>query len=97
MTSATIGDVDPVFGSLSDFDAVMRRPMGIGVESLIDLVFPDTSDQHPVVCWRAVSNAANDKSIGLSGAGSKTAMASPNNWLSDFRRLGVTEAATEHS
>ena len=40
-------DVDPVFGSLSDFDALVARAHDLGLKVIIDQVLSHTSDQHP--------------------------------------------------
>ena len=40
-------DVDPMFGTLADFDALVARAHELGVRVMIDLVLSHTSDQHP--------------------------------------------------
>ena len=40
-------DVDPVFGTLADFDALIARAHGLGLKVIIDQVYAHTSDQHP--------------------------------------------------
>ena len=40
-------DVDPLFGTLADFDALIARAHDLGLKVLIDLVLSHTSDQHP--------------------------------------------------
>ena len=45
-------DVDPMFGRLADFDALVRRAHDLGLRVMIDLVLSHTSDQHP---WFRVS------------------------------------------
>ena len=39
-------DVDPMFGTLADFDAVVEAAHKLGVRIMIDLVLSHTSDQH---------------------------------------------------
>lgn len=39
-------DVDPLFGSLEDFDALVSRAHELGLRVLVDLVPNHTSDQH---------------------------------------------------
>ena len=39
-------DVDPVFGTLADFDALVARAHALGLKVLIDQVYAHTSDQH---------------------------------------------------
>ncbi|KAG1647632.1 putative alpha-glucosidase [Nymphon striatum] len=40
-------DVDPMFGTLADFDALIETAHRLGVRVMIDLVLSHTSDQHP--------------------------------------------------
>jgi len=40
-------DVDPVFGTLADFDALIARAHELGLRIIIDQVYAHTSDQHP--------------------------------------------------
>src|SRR5258708_37110102 len=39
--------VDPIFGTMDDFDALMRAAHASGVQVILDLVPTHTSDQHP--------------------------------------------------
>ena len=39
-------DVDPLFGTLADFDAMVTRAHELGLRVLVDLVPNHTSDQH---------------------------------------------------
>ncbi|MEN8833935.1 MAG: alpha-amylase family glycosyl hydrolase [Pacificibacter sp.] len=76
-------DVDPMFGTLSDFDAVIETAHAHGVKVMIDLVMSHTSDQHP---WFKESKASkdNDKSNWYVWADAKPDGTPPNNWLSIF-------------
>ena len=76
-------DVDPMFGSLADFDAVVETAHGFGVKVMIDLVLSHTSDQHP---WFAESRKSNDnpKSDWYVWADARPDGTPPNNWLSIF-------------
>ena len=40
-------DVDPMFGRLADFDALVARAHDLGLRVMIDLVLSHTSDAHP--------------------------------------------------
>jgi len=40
-------DVDPIFGTLADFDALIAKAHGLGIRIVIDQVYAHTSDQHP--------------------------------------------------
>lgn len=75
--------VDPIFGSLADFDAVAQRAHDLGLKLIIDQVYSHTSDQHP---WFAESRAsrANPKADWYVWADPRTDGAPPNNWLSVF-------------
>ena len=46
MTSPTICDVDPIFGTLADFDALIARAHALGLKVIIDQVYSHTSDEH---------------------------------------------------
>lgn len=76
-------DVDPTFGTLSDFDALVARAHGLGLKVLIDLVFAHTSDQHP---WFVDSRSGRtgDKADWYVWADSKPDGSPPNNWQSVF-------------
>ena len=39
-------DVDPIFGTLADFDALVARAHALGLKVVIDQVYSHTSDQH---------------------------------------------------
>ena len=76
-------DVDPMFGSLADFDAMISAAHGLGLKVMIDLVLSHTSDQH---AWFAQSrqNRTNDKADWYVWADPKPDGTPPNNWLSIF-------------
>lgn len=76
-------DVDPIFGSLADFDQVIETAHSLGVRVMIDLVLSHTSDQHP---WfiESRANRANPKADWFVWADPKPDGTQPNNWLSIF-------------
>ena len=76
-------DVDPMFGSLADFDALIDTAHQLGVRVMIDMVLSHTSDQHP---WFAESRASRDnpKADWFVWADPKPDGTPPNNWLSIF-------------
>jgi alpha-glucosidase len=76
-------DVDPMFGTLADFDAVVKTAHKFGVRVMIDLVLSHTSDQHP---WFVESHADRDnpKADWYVWADPKPDGTPPNNWLSIF-------------
>ena len=45
-------DVDPMFGTLADFDSLIGKAHGLGLRVIIDQVYSHTSDQH---AWFAES------------------------------------------
>ncbi|MEM8853792.1 MAG: alpha-glucosidase [Pseudomonadota bacterium] len=76
-------DVDPIFGTLADFDALTDAAHERGLRILIDLVLSHTSDRHP---WFAESRAdrTNLKADWYVWADAKPDGTAPNNWLSIF-------------
>lgn len=76
-------DVDPMFGTLADFDGLIAKAHELGLRVMIDLVLSHTSDQHP---WFVESRTSreNDKSDWYVWADSKPDGSPPNNWLSIF-------------
>ena len=76
-------DVDPVFGTLTDFDALIAKAHSLGLKVIIDQVYSHTSDQHP---WfqESGSSRANPKSDWYIWADPKADGTPPNNWLSVF-------------
>ena len=75
--------VDPVFGSLWDFDKVIEIAHQHGLRVMIDLVLSHTSDQHS---WFQESRASRDnpKEDWYVWADLKPDGSPPNNWLSVF-------------
>ncbi|MEL6169432.1 MAG: alpha-glucosidase family protein [Pseudomonadota bacterium] len=76
-------DVDPMFGTLGDFDALVARAHELGLKVLIDLVLSHTSDLHP---WfkESRSSKENAKSDWYVWADPKPDGTPPTNWLSIF-------------
>ncbi|MDK1378038.1 MULTISPECIES: alpha glucosidase [unclassified Sinorhizobium] len=76
-------DVDPIFGKLEDFDALIAEAHRLGLRVMIDLVLSHTSDRHP---WFAESRSSrnNAKADWYVWADSKPDGTPPNNWLSIF-------------
>lgn len=75
--------VDPVFGTLADFDALVARAHALGLKVVTDLVFAHTSDQHP---WFVDSRSSRDseKADWYVWADPKPDGTPPNNWQSVF-------------
>src|ERR1700744_3536267 len=76
-------DVDPIFGTLADFDALIERAHTLGLKVLIDKVLSHTSDEHP---WFRESRSSRDnaKADWYVWADPKPDGTPPNNWLSIF-------------
>ncbi|QLQ18488.1 MAG: alpha glucosidase [Exiguobacterium profundum] len=76
-------DVDPLFGSLADFDRLVARAHELGLMVMIDLVLSHTSDKHP---WFAESRRSRTgpKADWYVWADAKPDGTPPNNWLSVF-------------
>lgn len=76
-------DVDPLFGSLADFDRIIARAHQLGLRVLIDQVLSHTSDQHE---WFKASRSSRDnpKADWYVWADPKPDGTPPNNWLSIF-------------
>ncbi|MFK0162329.1 alpha-glucosidase family protein [Rhizobium sp. NPDC090279] len=76
-------DVDPIFGTLADFDEMMAAAHGLGLKVIIDQVISHTSDRHP---WFVESRASRDnpKADWYVWADPKPDGTAPNNWLSIF-------------
>ena len=76
-------DVDPMFGTLGDFDALIERAHELGVKVMIDLVLSHTSSQHP---WFKESRTSRDnpKHDWYVWSDPKPDGSPPNNWLSIF-------------
>ena len=76
-------DVDPLFGSLDDFDALITRAKQSDIKIIIDQVLSHTSDQH---AWFEESrqNKTNPKADWYVWADPKPDGTAPNNWMSIF-------------
>jgi alpha-glucosidase len=76
-------DVDPVFGTLADFDALIERAHALKLKDIIDQVYSHSSDQHP---WFQESRSSRDnlKADWYVWADAKPDGSPPNNWQSVF-------------
>ena len=76
-------DVDPMFGSLADFDALVAKAHDLNLKVMIDLVLSHSSDAHP---WFKESRTSrtNAKADWYVWADPKGDGTPPNNWLSIF-------------
>ncbi|TCL74685.1 alpha-glucosidase family protein [Rhizobium sp. BK251] len=76
-------DVDPIFGTLADFDEMMSEAHRLGLKVIIDQVISHTADRHP---WfvESRSSRVNPKADWYVWANPKPDGTAPNNWLSIF-------------
>ena len=76
--------VDPMFGSMDDFDRVLARAHALGLKVIIDQVVSHTSHEH--AWFRSRASRDNRSPIGMStsGAGPKRGRHPPNTELSIF-------------
>ena len=76
-------DVDPIFGTLADCDALIAAAHERGLRVIIDLVLSHSSNRHP---WFRESRASRDnpKADWYVWADPKPDGTPPNNWLSIF-------------
>jgi len=76
-------DVDPVFGTLADFDALVDRAHALGLKVIIDQVYSHSSDQHP---WFRDSRSSRDGAMAdwYVWADARADGSPPNNWQSVF-------------
>lgn len=94
---ADFTDVDPLFGTLADFDAMRERAHELGLRVIVDIVPNHTSDQH---VWFQQALAAEPGSperaryIFRDGKGTDGAEP-PNNWQSVFGGPAWTRAHRE--
>ncbi|MCE5972232.1 DUF3459 domain-containing protein [Sinirhodobacter sp. WL0062] len=78
---ANYRDIDPLFGSLADFDALVARAHDLGLKVIIDQVISHSSDRHP---WFANSKKRGAKADWYVWADPRPDGAPPNNWQSVF-------------
>jgi alpha-glucosidase len=86
--------VDPIFGSIADFDALLARAHALGLKVILDFVPNHTSDQHP---WFVESRSSRESAKRdwylwrdpAEGDGPPEARL-PNNWMSHFGGPGWT-------
>jgi len=80
-------DVDPLFGTLGDFDRLVAEAHARGIRVVVDLVPNHTSDRHP---WFLESRSSRDnpKRDWYVWADSRPDGSPPNNWVSAFPRAG---------
>ncbi len=75
--------IDPLFGTLADFDALLKRAHEVGLKVMIDQVLSHTSDQH---AWfqESKSSLTNPKADWYVWVDPQPDGSPPNNWVSVF-------------
>ena len=81
--------VDPIFGTLADFDRLVAKAHGLALKVIIDQVLSHTSDQH---AWFEESRQSRDnpKADWYVWADAREDGTPPNNWLSIFGGVAWT-------
>jgi len=76
-------DVDPLFGTLADFDRLLAKAHGLGLKVMIDQVLSHTSIEH---AWFKESRESHDnpRADWYVWADARADGSAPNNWLSLF-------------
>ena len=76
-------DVDPLFGTLSDFEALLEKAHSLNLKVIIDQVLSHSSDKHP--CFvESRSSRDNPKADWYVWADARSDGTPPSNWLSVF-------------
>src|SRR5579872_5200315 len=75
--------IDPLFGTLADFDALVAGAHERGLKLIVDQVWSHTSDQHP---WfmESASSRDNPKADWYVWVDAKADGTAPNNWMAVF-------------
>ncbi|WP_296666065.1 glycoside hydrolase family 13 protein [Demequina sp.] len=79
-------DVDPLFGTLADFDQMVARAHGLGLRVIADIVPNHTSDQHAwfqAALASAPGSPERNRYMFRDGAGARGDLP-PNNWEAIF-------------
>jgi alpha-glucosidase len=88
-------NVDRIFGTLNDFDMLLRAIHDRGLKLILDFVPNHTSDQHP---WflESRSSLANPKRDWYLWRDPAVDGGPPNNWLSNFGGSGWTKDGSQY-
>ncbi|MFW8637529.1 alpha-amylase family glycosyl hydrolase [Cribrihabitans pelagius] len=76
-------DIDPVFGTLADFDAMVAKAHALGLKVMIDQVISHSSDRHPFF-QQSKQCRGNGKADWFVWADPKPDGSAPNNWQGVF-------------
>jgi alpha-glucosidase len=84
-------DIDPLFGTLADFDAVLKKAHSLGIRVIIDLVPNHSSDQHPLFQAALKAGKGSPEREMYHFRDGKDANTPPNNWPSVFGGIAWTQ------
>ncbi|MFZ1469713.1 MAG: alpha-glucosidase [Paracoccaceae bacterium] len=87
--------VDPVFGTIADFDALVARAHDLGLRIIIDQVLSHSSDAHPFF-GQSRASRTGEKADWYVWADPRPDGSPPNNWLSVFGGPAWTWDARRH-
>ncbi len=76
-------DIDPLFGTLADFDAMLARAHALGLKVIVDQVISHSSDQHPFFV-ESRSSRDNPRANWYVWVDPNADGSPPNNWVSVF-------------
>jgi alpha-glucosidase len=76
-------DIDPTFGTMEDFDALIAKAHSLGLKVIIDQVLSHSSDEHPFFT-ESRSSRDNPKADWYVWADPKHDGSPPNNWQAIF-------------
>lgn len=82
-------NIHPDYGTLEQFDKVLRRAHELGLKVILDLVINHTSDEHPwfIESRRGKDNPYSDYYIWRDPKRRRKGHRPPNNWFSQFEGL----------
>ena len=88
-------DIDPIFGTLADFDAMLARAHDLGLKVIIDQVLSHSSNRHPFFDQSRRSRD-NPRADWYVWADPKHDGSPPNNWQACFGGSAWTWEARRH-
>ena len=74
-------DIDPLFGTLADFDELLEKAHSLGLKIIVDLVLSHTSEEHPWFLYESKKDWYVWADPKTDEQGNR---APPNNWASVF-------------
>lgn len=80
-------DIDPSFGTLADFDAMIEKAHSLGLKVMIDQVISHSSNEHPYF-QQSRMDKTNDKADWYVWADPNPDGSAPNNWQAIFGGIG---------